>query len=102
MEHMNDPGSSRLALRRFLERVQGPTWHAPAAGSPTKNAARPNGGEVSKPGCHAFEWLIERGLNRESEPVSVHAGDCWSAVKRSRGASWRARSDLGRTRDDAP
>lgn len=31
------------------------------------------------------DWLLERGLNRDSPPVAIHVGGCWDAGKRSRG-----------------
>ncbi|MFE7216734.1 DUF6233 domain-containing protein [Streptomyces sp. NPDC001698] len=31
------------------------------------------------------DWILERGLNRDSPPVAVHAGDCRMAGKR-----WKA------------
>ncbi|MBZ6102652.1 DUF6233 domain-containing protein [Streptomyces olivaceus] len=33
------------------------------------------------------DWLLELGLNRDSPPVQVHAGDCWNKGKRTRGIS---------------
>lgn len=84
---MNDPGSSRLALLRFLERVQERDlartrrW---IADEERREAERQRGSEARP---SAPEWLIERGLNRDSTAVYVHVGDCWNAGKRSRGAS---------------
>lgn len=33
------------------------------------------------------DWRLELGLNRDGQPVYVHAGDCWNAGKRSKGIS---------------
>ncbi|MET9912938.1 DUF6233 domain-containing protein [Streptomyces sp. NPDC006476] len=82
---MNDPVSSRLALLRFLERVQERDlartrrW---ILEEERREAERQHGVQARPP---APEWLIEVGLNRHAAPVYVHVGDCWNAGKRSQG-----------------
>ncbi|WP_405556599.1 DUF6233 domain-containing protein [Streptomyces canus] len=81
---MNDSGLSRLALLRFLERVQmrdlerTRRWIAEEEKRETERqrgiAARPP----------APDGLIERGLSRHNA-VYVHVGDCWNAGSRSKG-----------------
>ncbi|MDH6434764.1 hypothetical protein M2158_003241 [Streptomyces sp. SAI-144] len=84
---MNDSGPSRLALLRFLERVQlrdlerTRRW---IADEEKRETERQRGLAARPP---APEWLIELGLNRHTAPVYVHVGDCWNASKRSRGIS---------------
>ncbi|MER6420704.1 DUF6233 domain-containing protein [Streptomyces sp. NPDC001137] len=84
---MNDPVPSRLALLRFLERVQERDlartrrW---IADEERRESERQHGLQARPP---APEWLIELGLNRHTAPVYVHTGDCWNAGKRSRGIS---------------
>ncbi|MCX5052127.1 MULTISPECIES: DUF6233 domain-containing protein [unclassified Streptomyces] len=84
---MNDPVPSRLALLRFLERVQERDlartrrW---IADEERREGERQHGIQARPP---APEWLIELGLNRHTPPVYVHAGDCWNAGKRSRAIS---------------
>ncbi|MEU3340448.1 DUF6233 domain-containing protein [Streptomyces sp. NPDC006668] len=83
---MNDPGPSRLALLRFLERVQlrdlerTRRW---ISDEERREAERQRGLEARPP---APEWLLERGLSK-GNVVYVHAGDCWNAGKRSHGVS---------------
>ncbi|MGW4950653.1 DUF6233 domain-containing protein [Streptomyces parvulus] len=82
---MSDTGPTRLVLLRFLERVQQRDldrtrrWIADEERRETERqrgiAARP-----APP-----DWLLEKGLNRDSPPVYVHAGDCWNAGGRSHG-----------------
>ncbi|WP_329597865.1 DUF6233 domain-containing protein [Streptomyces pseudovenezuelae] len=81
---MNDSGLSRLALLRFLERVQERDlartrrWIAQEEQRETEQqrglAARPP----------APDWLIERGLSLRNA-VYVHVGGCWNAGSRSKG-----------------
>jgi hypothetical protein len=84
---VNDPGLSRLALLRFLERVQERDlartrqW---IANEERREAERRRGRKARPP---APEWLIEVGLNPQAPPVFVHVGDCWMAGKRSRAVS---------------
>jgi hypothetical protein len=33
------------------------------------------------------DWLLEVGLNRNSQPARVHVGGCWNSGKRSRGVT---------------
>ncbi|WP_327691012.1 DUF6233 domain-containing protein [Streptomyces sp. NBC_00461] len=81
---MNDLAPSRLALLRFLERVQERDlartrrW---IADEERHEAERQRGVQARPP---APEWLLEVGLNRHAPPVFVHVGDCWMAGKRSR------------------
>ncbi|WP_318202938.1 DUF6233 domain-containing protein [Streptomyces sp. SCL15-4] len=35
----------------------------------------------------APDWLLELGIGRDSPPVYVHEGGCWSTGKRARGVS---------------
>jgi hypothetical protein len=42
-------------------------------------------GEQARP--PAPDWVLELGLNRDSPPVYVHEGGCWSTGKRARGVS---------------
>ncbi|MFF5522645.1 hypothetical protein [Streptomyces coeruleorubidus] len=71
---MNDPGVSRLALLRFLERVQERDlartrrW---IADEEAREAER-RVGEQGRPPVP--EWLIERGLDRSN----IVAGECKS------------------------
>lgn len=82
---MDDSGS-RLALLRFLERVQERDlartrrW---IADEERRQAEHQRGIEARPP---KLEWLIERGLNRNNL-VAVHRGDCWDPGKRAVGAS---------------
>ncbi|MCX5247828.1 DUF6233 domain-containing protein [Streptomyces sp. NBC_00201] len=84
---MNDSSLSRLALLRFLERVQEGDlartrrW---IVDEERREAERQRGIQARPP---APEWLIELGLNRHAAPVYVHVGECWNAGKRSRGVS---------------
>ncbi|WP_374225627.1 DUF6233 domain-containing protein [Streptomyces sp. Vc74B-19] len=84
---MDDSGGSRLAMLRFLERVQERDlartrqW---IAEEERREAERQRGREARPP---APDWLLERGLNSRSAPVYVHVGGCWNAGKRSDGVS---------------
>ncbi|MET9454480.1 DUF6233 domain-containing protein [Streptomyces canus] len=75
---------SRLALLRFLERVQvrdlerTRRWIA----DEEKREAERQRGIAARP--LAPDWLLDRGLNRDS-PAYVHVGDCWNAGSRSKG-----------------
>jgi hypothetical protein len=83
---MNDTESSRLALLRFLERVQERDlsrtrrWIA----DEERREAERRVGEARRPS--APEWLIECGLDR-SNIAAVHTGECWDTGKRSRPAT---------------
>ncbi|MGW0614786.1 DUF6233 domain-containing protein [Streptomyces sp. NPDC002788] len=52
------------------------------AAAELREAERQRGVEARPP---TPDWLIERGLDRDSAPIYVHVGDCWNAGKRSRG-----------------
>nr|WSZ19534.1 DUF6233 domain-containing protein [Streptomyces canus] len=81
---MNDPGPSRLALLRFLERVQERDlartrrW---IAQEEQREAERQHGLAARPP---APDWLIERGLSQRNA-VYVPVGGCWNAGSRSKG-----------------
>ncbi|MFF8234721.1 DUF6233 domain-containing protein [Streptomyces caelestis] len=84
---MNESGvASRLALLRFLERVQERDlartrrWIA----DEERREAERRVGEARRP--PAPEWLIERGLDRNNI-VAVHTGECWDPGKRVRPAT---------------
>ncbi|CAL9669679.1 DUF6233 domain-containing protein [Streptomyces sp. enrichment culture] len=80
---MNDTGSSRLALLRFLERVQERDlsrtrrWIA----DEERREAERRVGEARRP--PAPEFLIERGLDRKNI-VALHTGQCWDPGKRTK------------------
>ncbi|QUC63001.1 hypothetical protein IOD14_43105 [Streptomyces sp. A2-16] len=81
---MNDSGLSRLALLRFLERVQVRDLERTRrwiADEEKREAERQRGIAARPP---APDWLIERGLSRQ-HAVYVHVGDCWNAGSRSKG-----------------
>ncbi|MFG2789115.1 DUF6233 domain-containing protein [Streptomyces sp. NPDC048419] len=84
---MNDPGPSRLALLRFLERVQERDlartrrWIA----DEERREAERRRGLKARPS--APQWLIDVGLNPKAPPLFVHVGDCWMAGKRNRAVS---------------
>jgi hypothetical protein len=75
---------SRLALLRFLERVQRrdlartQRWIA----EEERREAERQRGLTSRP--PAPEWLLEWGLSGR-DAVYVHVGDCWNAGSRSKG-----------------
>jgi hypothetical protein len=81
---MNDPGLSRLATLRFLERVQERDlartrrW---IAQEEQREAERRHRLAARPP---APDWLIERGLSQHNA-VYVHVGGCWNAGSRSKG-----------------
>ncbi|OPG11028.1 hypothetical protein B1R27_00595 [Streptomyces sp. GKU 895] len=83
---MNDNGLSRLALLRFLERVQlrdlerTRRW---ITEEERREAERQRGIQARPP---ESEWLIEEGLNRNARPVYVHVGGCHMKGKRSKAA----------------
>lgn len=52
------------------------------AAAETREAERQRGIDAQPP---TPDWLIEQGLNRDSPPVQVHVGGCWSKGKRTRG-----------------
>ncbi|MCX5253665.1 DUF6233 domain-containing protein [Streptomyces canus] len=82
---MNDTGPSRLAMLRFLERVQERDLDRTRqwiADEEKREADRQRGLERRPP---APDWLLEVGLNRDSPPVQVHVGGCWNSGKRTRG-----------------
>ncbi|WP_164540422.1 DUF6233 domain-containing protein [Streptomyces abyssomicinicus] len=86
---MTDPDAepSRLALLRFLERVQERDlertrrWIAQEERREAVTRERPAQG-----GRPAAQWLIEHGLSGRS-PVYVHVGGCWSGGRRSHGVA---------------
>ncbi|WP_328749659.1 DUF6233 domain-containing protein [Streptomyces sp. NBC_00285] len=81
---MNDSSLSRLALLRFLERVQVRDLERTRrwiADEEKREAERQRGIAARPP---APDWLIERGLSRQNA-VYVHVGDCWNAGSRSKG-----------------
>ncbi|ANJ12136.1 DUF6233 domain-containing protein [Streptomyces parvulus] len=84
---MNEPGPTRLAVLRFLERVQlrdlarTRRWIA----DEERIAAERQRGIEARPAPP--DWLLEQGLNGHSPPVYVHAGDCWNTGKNSKGIS---------------
>lgn len=77
----------RLALLRFLERVQEQDlartrrW---IAEEEQREAERQRGAQARPP---TPDWLLERGLNSRSTPVYVHVGGCWNAAKRADGVT---------------
>lgn len=96
IERVNE-GLSRLALLRFLERVQQRDLQRTRqwiADEERREAERQRGIAARPP---QPDWLLEVGLNRDSAPVYVHAGGCWNAGGRSRGvprdAALRALAD---------
>ncbi|MFF8430912.1 DUF6233 domain-containing protein [Streptomyces sp. NPDC016566] len=82
---MNDPALPRLALLRFLERVQERDlartrrWIADEERKERERQA----GEAARPAPP--DWLLEYGLNRDAMPNAVHVGGCHMAGKRSKG-----------------
>jgi hypothetical protein len=78
---MNAPGVSRLALLRFLERVQERDLDRTQV---ERREVERRVGEARRP--PALEWLIERGLDR-TNIVAVHTGECWDPGKRARPAT---------------
>ncbi|MGA5292269.1 DUF6233 domain-containing protein [Streptomyces pseudogriseolus] len=80
---MNDTGSSRLALLRFLERVperdlsRTRRWIA----DEERREAERRVGEARRPPAPAF--LIERGLDLKNI-VALHTGQCWDPGKRTK------------------
>ncbi|MFF8017046.1 DUF6233 domain-containing protein [Streptomyces sp. NPDC007929] len=83
---MNDTKLSRLALLRFLERVQERDlartrrWIA----DEERREAERRVVEDRRP--PAPEWLIERGLDRNNT-VALHTGKCWDPGKRAKPAT---------------
>ncbi|MGI5378525.1 DUF6233 domain-containing protein [Streptomyces sp. CA-251387] len=84
---MNDPVLPRLALLRFLERVQlrdlerTRRWIA----EEERREAESRRGRAARP--PAPDWLIEQSLSRDVPPVYVHVGGCHMAGKRSKGVA---------------
>ncbi|MFS4103733.1 DUF6233 domain-containing protein [Streptomyces sp. PD-S100-1] len=81
---MND-SPPRLDMLRFLERVQVADLERTRrwiADEERRQAERQRGIDVRPP---APDWVLERGLNRDSPPVSVHVGGCHMAGKRIKG-----------------
>ncbi|MFC8878467.1 DUF6233 domain-containing protein [Streptomyces ardesiacus] len=82
---MNETGPTRLAVLRFLERVQlrdlarTRRWIA----DEERLAAEQQRGIEARPAPP--DWLLEQGLNGYSPPVYVHTGDCWNTGKNSKG-----------------
>lgn len=83
----SDAEPSRLALLRFLERVQlrdlERTRRWIAQEEQRAEVARRR---ADREGPPAAEWLVEHGLGGRS-PVYVHVGGCWSGGRRSRGVA---------------
>ncbi|MFE3033057.1 DUF6233 domain-containing protein [Streptomyces canus] len=82
---MNDPHPSKLVLLRFLERVQVRDLERTRrwiADEEKREAERQRGIAARPP---APDWLLDRGLNRNSPPLYVHVGGCWNAGSRSKG-----------------
>ncbi|MEV5440866.1 DUF6233 domain-containing protein [Streptomyces sp. NPDC052682] len=79
-----DDSESRLALLRFLERVQERDlartrrW---IAEEERRQALRQRGIDRRPP---PPDWLLDLGLTGR-DPLYVHVGDCWRAGKRSKG-----------------
>ncbi|MGW2935056.1 DUF6233 domain-containing protein [Streptomyces sp. NPDC001156] len=104
---MNDLSPSRLDLLHFARRVvvqqataalvQIDGW---IAAEEQREAARQRAEEMRPP---SPDWIIEQGLNRESPPVYVHIGGCWSIGKRHRGINReQARRALAEGVDPCP
>jgi hypothetical protein len=86
IERVNDSGPTRLALLRFLERVQERDlartrrWIA----DEERRAAERRRGVAARP--PAPDWLLEQGLGGRA-PVYVHVGGCHMAGPRSKGVT---------------
>lgn len=84
------PTASRLALLRFLERVQvrdlERTRRWIAQEERREAAERRRGARVRREELGRAEWLVERGLGGQAA-VYVHAGGCWNSGKRSHAVS---------------
>ncbi|WP_405673308.1 DUF6233 domain-containing protein [Streptomyces sp. NBC_01530] len=52
------------------------------AAAEQREAERQHGEQARPP---APDWLLERGLNRDSPPIQIHIGGCWNSGKRSKG-----------------
>lgn len=86
IERVNERGS-RLALLRFLERVQQRVLQRTRqwiADEERREAERQHGIAARPP---QPDWLLEAGLNRDAPAVYVHVGGCWNAGSRSRGVA---------------
>ncbi|MFD3917326.1 DUF6233 domain-containing protein [Streptomyces sp. NPDC058603] len=72
---MSDNPSARLEALRFLERVQERDlartrrWIAEEEGHAAAAAAR-------RPPPPPPEWVAERGISANREPIAIHAGAC--------------------------
>ncbi|MFF9244838.1 DUF6233 domain-containing protein [Streptomyces sp. NPDC014776] len=80
---MTDPVSPRLALLRFLERVQVRDLERTRrwiAEEERREDERQRGMQARPP---EPDWLIQYGLNRKNIDW-VHTGDCWAAAKSGR------------------
>lgn len=83
---MSDIQASRLALLRFLERVQigdlerTRGWIAVEEKRLAAEAAR-------LPPAPPPDWLIEHGIGVGRAPVRVHVGDCWDTRSRCKPAA---------------
>jgi hypothetical protein len=94
---MSDSGLSRLALLRFLERVQvrdlerTRRWIADEESRQTERRR----GEQARPTVP--DWTVELGIGHGRPPVAVHVGGCHMAGGRQRPATReqaiRARAD---------
>jgi hypothetical protein len=84
------PIASRLALLRFLERVQlrdlERTRRWIAQEERREAAERRHGTRVRREEQSRAEWLVERGLSGQAA-VYVHAGGCWNTGRRSHGVT---------------
>ncbi|NED75430.1 hypothetical protein G3I51_24510 [Streptomyces sp. SID9944] len=81
---MND-SPPRLDMLRFLERVQVADLERTRrwiAEEERRQAERQRGLDARPP---TPDWILERGLNRDSPPVAVHIGGCHMAGKRTKG-----------------
>ncbi|MFJ9026269.1 DUF6233 domain-containing protein [Streptomyces sp. NPDC102259] len=82
---MHDSAPSRLAMLRFLERVQQTDLERTRkwiAAEERREQERQRGADARPP---QPDWLLEMGLNRDSPPNMIHEGRCHMAGKRSRG-----------------
>ncbi|MET8575615.1 DUF6233 domain-containing protein [Streptomyces sp. NPDC005012] len=82
---MTDPDAepSRLALLRFLERVQQRDLERTRRWIAQEEQRAEAVRDRRADGSPEPEWLIEHGLTGRS-PVYVHVGGCWSGGRRSR------------------
>jgi hypothetical protein len=82
-----DASPSRLALLRFLERVQQRDLERTRRWiEQEERRATADAGRRAHDSPPEAQWLIEHGLGSRS-PVYVHVGGCWSGGRRSRGVA---------------